>query len=94
MEFHFPFSEEDKNIFRNLNKTHLLVHLHGNNCPAGVFNHRGVIIPNVFECTYINKKYVDLSKIEVNKSPLPSNIDMPNCGGTDIDLNYPPFVNI
>jgi len=57
-------------------------------------NHQGVIIPNVFECTYINKKYVDLSKIELNNSPLPSNIDMPNRGGIDIDLNYPPFVNM
>ena len=94
MEFHFPFSEEDKNIFSNLNKTHVLVHFHGNNCPAGVVNHKNTIIPNVFECTYIHKKYLDLSTIELNNDPLPSNIDMPNCGGNDINLNYPPFVNL
>jgi hypothetical protein len=92
IEFHFPFSEKDKNVFKKINKTHLLMHLHGNNCPAGVVNHKNIVIPNVFECTYVNKKYIDT--IELNTSSLPSIIDMPNCGGNDIDLNYPPFVNI
>jgi hypothetical protein len=94
IEFHFPFSENDKNIFKKINKTHILVHLHGNNCPAGVVTHKNVIIPNIFECTYINKKYININEIELNIEPLPTSIDMPNCHGNDIDLNYSPFVNV
>lgn len=93
MEFHFPFNDEDAIIFEKLNKTHLLVHFHGNNCPAGVVNHKGIIIPNVFECTYINKKYVDMSTIELNKDKIPGIVDMPNCHAPDIFIDYPPFVN-
>ena len=92
MEFHFPFSEEDIEIFDKINKNHVLFHFHGNNCPAGVVNHKGVIIPNVFECTYVNKKYIDMSKLELNTDNIPGLIDMPNCGGPDIFINYPPFV--
>jgi len=93
IEFHFPFSEDDNEVFEKLNKNHILVHFHGNNCPAGVINHKGIIIPNVFECTYINKKYVDLNKLELNNENIPGPLDRPNCGGTDIFINYPPFVN-
>jgi hypothetical protein len=94
MEFHFPFSEEDRDVLANLNKTHLLVHVHGNNCPAGVVRHKNVVIPNVFECTYIHRKYVSLEQATIlNHNALPGPLDMPNCGGPDIDLNYPPFVN-
>jgi hypothetical protein len=94
IEFHFPFLEEDNEVFEKLNKNHVLVHFHGNNCPAGVINHKGIIIPNVFECTYINKKYIDITKIELNNECIPGPLDMPNCGGTDIYINYPPFVNL
>jgi hypothetical protein len=93
IEFHFPFSQDDNQVFEKLNKNHILVHFHGNNCPAGVINHREVIIPNVFECTYINKKYVDLNTLELNKECIPGPLDKPNCGGTDIFINYPPFVH-
>jgi len=93
MEFHFPFSEQDNEIFEKINKNHVLVHFHGNNCPAGVINHKGIIIPNVFECTYVNKKYINMSLLELNADNIPSHIDMPNCGGKDIFINYPPFVH-
>lgn len=93
IEFHFPFSEDDNRVFLKLNENHILVHFHGNNCPAGVINHKGIIVPNVFECTYINKKYVELNTIVLNNECIPSSIDMPNCGGADIFINYPPFVN-
>jgi len=93
IEFHFPFSEDDNDVFEKLNKNHVLVHFHGNNCPAGVINHKGIIIPNVFECTYINKKYVNLNTLELNKECIPTLLDRPNCGGTDIFINYPPFVH-
>ena len=32
MEFHRPFGEKERNTFYKLNKTHILVHFHGNNC--------------------------------------------------------------
>jgi hypothetical protein len=93
MEFHFPFSEEDKYIFKTINKTHVLFHFHGNNCPAGVVTHKGVVIPNVFECTYVNKKYVNIENLELNCENIPGHLDRPNCGGSDIYINYPPFVH-
>lgn len=93
MEFHFPFTEEEIEIFKKINKNHVLFHFHGNNCPAGVINHKGVIIPNVFECTYVNKKYIDMLNLELNSDNIPTQIDMPNCGGPDIFIDYPPFVN-
>lgn len=94
MEFHFPFNDEDIQVFEKLNVNHVLVHFHGNNCPAGIINHKGVLIPNVFECTYINKKYIDISKLELNTDPIPGPLDMPNCNNiSDIYINYPPFVH-
>jgi len=93
MEFHFPFSDEDKLVFEKLNKSHVLVHFHGNNCPAGTVKFKGVIIPNVFECTYINKKYLNLEVLTLNDELIPSSIDMPNCRGADICIDYAPFVN-
>jgi hypothetical protein len=93
IEFHFPFSEKDNEVFEKLNKNHLLVHFHGNNCPAGVVNHNGIIIPNVFEVTYINKKYIGSTNLELNDEIIPGHLDMPNCPGNDIYIDYPPFVN-
>jgi hypothetical protein len=93
MEFHFPFSDDDKIVFEKLNKNHVLVHFHGNNCPAGTINFKGIIIPNVFECTYINKKYVNLETLELNDEVIPGKLDMPNCHGKDIFIDYVPFVN-
>jgi hypothetical protein len=70
----------------------ILVHFHGNNC-CGVRNHNGVIIPNVFECTYLHKKH--FTTVELNKDSFPSNLDMKNTNDVDeIHLNYTPFVNL
>ena len=92
IEFHFPFREEDSLVFEKLNKNHILVHFHGNNCIAGIANHLNILIPNVFECTYIHKKYVNMDTICLNNEIIPSEIDMPNCEGNDIYIDYPPFV--
>jgi hypothetical protein len=92
IEFHFPFSLKEKDIFSKLNKTHVLVHFHGNNS-VGLKHYRGVYIPKVFECTYLHKKHFT-SAPKLNTQPIPSNIDMPNAPfGRDIHLSYPPFVN-
>jgi hypothetical protein len=90
MEFHFPFSDREIDVFDKINKTHYLIHFHGNNC-CGVINHRGVIIPNVFECTYIHKKYFD-GVPELNEDSIPGELDMKNTSNEEIYINHPPFV--
>lgn len=91
MEFHFPFSYNEISVFDKINKNHYLVHFHPNNC-CGTRLHNGVIIPNVFECTYLHKKYFTNTP-ELNKELIPTNIDMKNTSNDDIYINYPPFVN-
>ncbi len=93
MEFHWPFKPEYKDIFKNINKTHALVHFHGNN-HGNVRMYRGYRIPNIFECTYLHKKHFNTTP-ELNKDPLPCPLDMANkpTSGPEINLNYPPFVN-
>jgi hypothetical protein len=89
MEFHFPFSNNEIEVFDKINKNHYLIHFHGNNC-CGVRNHNGVIIPNVFECTYLHKKYFIP---ELNKDIIPGHLDMKNTEKDEIFIDYPPFVN-
>jgi len=91
MEFHWPFGDKEIDVFDKLNKNHYLIHFHGNNC-CGVRNHNGVIIPNVFECTYLHKKYF-INIPELNKELIPSNLDMKNTSNDEIYIDYPPFVN-
>jgi hypothetical protein len=91
MEFHWPFSDKEIDVFDKINKNHYLIHFHGNNC-CGVRNHNGVIIPNIFECTYLHKKYF-INIPELNKELIPSNLDMKNTNNDEIYINYPPFVN-
>jgi hypothetical protein len=92
MEFHAPFSNNEIDVFDKINKTHYLIHFHGNN-NCGVREHKGVIIPVVFECTYLHKRYFT-NIPELNKDLIPGSIDMGNCNKKDdICINYPPFVN-
>jgi hypothetical protein len=91
MEFHNPFSEKEVETFNKINKNHYLIHFHGNNA-CEVRNHMGVIIPNVFECTYLHKKYFT-SVPELNTDVIPGKLDMKNVPVPEIYINYPPFVN-
>ena len=91
MEFHWPFSDKEIDVFDKINKNHYLIHFHGNNC-CGVRNHNGVIIPNVFECTYLHKKYF-INIPELNKELIPGNLDMKNTNNDEIYIDYPHFVN-
>ena len=92
MEFHFPFSSKEISVFDKINKNHYLIHFHGNNA-CDVRNHNEVIIPNVFECTYLHKKYFT-NIPELNTDLIPSNLDMQNVThNNEIYINYPPFVN-
>jgi hypothetical protein len=91
MEFHHPFSNNEISVFDKLNTNHYLIHFHPNNC-CGTRHHNGVIIPNVFECTYLHKKYFTNTP-ELNRELIPTSIDMKNTSNEDIYINYPPFVN-
>ena len=88
IEFHFIFNS---NIFNKLNKLFYLVHFHGNNYCGYKFV-EGVPVPNVFECTYVNKKYMTEPKL--NTKTLPIEIDMKNIKElVDHYIDYPPFVH-
>jgi hypothetical protein len=106
IEFHFPFSTYSSNginwldedicidrkitCLKRLADSHYLIHLHGNNCCGSrLFN--GIIIPNVFECTYIRKNLChELSR---NQKSIPdSDLDSVNVKGKpDIFLSGYPY---
>jgi hypothetical protein len=91
VEFHFPVTSMHADVFRKINKTHVLVHIHGNNC-CGYVEHNGISAPNVFECTYLHKSLVP--ELILNDEPLPISIDQPNIkSSSDIRLTWSPFVN-
>lgn len=92
IEFHYPFGNMENIVFNKINQTHVLVHLHGNNY-QNCRIHKGVVIPEVFECTYLNKDFMK-GELKKNKNELPTKIDMKNCvSRKEIKLNYKPFVN-
>lgn len=62
-------------LFKNLNKTHTLIHFHANNgCNMNIID--GINIPHVFELTYIRNDFIT-EKIQNDKS-LPTEFDMKN----------------
>lgn len=102
IEFHFPFNEPGfthldtplpiyakMGVLKKLAETHTLIHFHGNNC-CGITLYDNVIVPNVFECTYVRKDVQDAG--EYNEEPIPSPLDRPNLNTYDIQLNHYPFV--
>lgn len=92
MEFHFPFSEKERDVFEKINATHVLIHFHANNC-CGVRTHENVSVPNVFECTYVHKRHFK-EPYELNTDPIPSGLDMRNVfHHEEIELSHPPFVH-
>lgn len=67
-------------LFKNLNKTHTLVHFHANNgCKMNMIH--GIKIPHVFELTYIRNDFVT-EKLQ-NDKPLPTELDMKNVAGKE-----------
>lgn len=90
IEFHFIF---DPNIFNKLNKFFYLFHFHANNyCGYKII--QDTSIPNVFECTYVNKKFIS-NHPKLNTKTLPTELDMPNVKECyDYFIDYPPFVNV
>jgi hypothetical protein len=93
IEFHSPFNIKEQYMFEKLNSTHVLVHLHPNN-GGGVRWHQGLIMAEIFECTYIHKKYF-INPLELSNDYIPNSIDMDNCSyNPRIYMNYPPFVDL
>ena len=103
IEFHFPFTEpgfthldaplhvsKKLDVLKKLAETHTLIHLHGNNC-CGTASFDNIIVPNVFECTYVRKDIQSSDTLSTDS--IPSILDRPNVGGSDIYLNWYPFVN-
>lgn len=93
MEFHFPFSEREDNVFAKLNQSHVLVHFHANNC-CGVRTHNNVVVPNVFECTYVHKRHFTEAPV-LNTDAIPGDLDMRNVPHhEEISLSHAPFVHV
>jgi hypothetical protein len=98
IEFHFPFTKYPRcqpgnmDVFKKLSKTHVLIHFHPNNC-CGTCEYQGIIVPNVFECTYLRKDIANISGL--NTDAIPGQLDSKNViRYADIKIDYPPFVNI
>ncbi len=75
--------EKRLNSLRKLNKTHKLVHLHGNNT-GYVLQMNGHTIPDVIEVTYVNKERYDTFEPRVLTLPTPD--DFP-CDKNREDIN-------
>jgi hypothetical protein len=88
IEFH---SADQIKIPKRLEKTHWLVHYHGNN-HEGVVIRDGVELPMVFECTYIRKNKNEF--LPYNSKMIPDKIvDFPNNpNNNEIILNKYPYV--
>ena len=89
MEFHNPFSNRETLVMQKIQKTHVLFHLHANNYGGMRGN-----IPRVFECTYVNRKFVTYP-VRPNQRPNPDpSYDEPNIPSyRDLDLNFRPYVD-
>jgi len=79
VEFHLHNFNIDYfyNIVFNLNKTHKIFHIHGNNC-CGLLNE----IPAVVELSFINKKLCNLTENDNNLYPDPK-LDFKNLNDRD-----------
>tara|TARA_B110000977_G_C11041463_1_gene479046 strand:+ start:109 stop:1833 length:1725 start_codon:yes stop_codon:yes gene_type:complete len=97
VEFHYyPQIKKNFRNFSKINKYFYLVHFHANNCRtrnnnSGLFDYKGNMIPWVFECTYVNKKYI--RKFILNNNEVPDNrFDYKNLKyNDDINLNHFPY---
>jgi len=79
-------------MLEKINRTHTLAHLHPNNgCKTHMVE--GIMLPNVFECTFIRNDFVHTK--QPNKGLIPQPIDMPNVPSEPIILfDHYPFVSL
>jgi hypothetical protein len=78
-------------MLEKINRTHTLSHLHPNNvCKTHYVNN--IMLPNVFECTFIRNDFVHTK--HPNTKLIPQSIDMPNVPSQPIVLfDHYPFVS-
>ena len=62
-------------VLSKLNKTHQVIWVHANNC-SHAYTADGLVLPNLLEATYVNKKKYRFS--DYDKYILPMELDMPN----------------
>ena len=87
--FYYPFKVNRFKVFKKINETHYLIHFHPNNLYS-TKNVKNIIVPEVFECTYINKNLIP--KPELNNKPIPSKLDKKNSKkNDDIYLSRYPY---
>ena len=81
-------------LLNNINKTHTLVHFHGNNgCNTQVIDN--IKLPHVFECTYIRNDFIKEEEKIKNNEILPTRLDMKNIKDKpDFYIDYYPFCNM
>jgi len=93
MEFHRPFGSEEADMFKKINQTHIMIHLHPNNA-CGDRIHQGVFMPEVFECTYLHKRFFN-GEAELNTDYIPNDaVDVRNIAwNQEIYMGHPPFVH-
>lgn len=93
VEYHYPWGNQHMmNIIEKVNNTHTILHAHANNC-CNLVEYGGVIVPQVFELTYVRKSLLNGSNITSNTLAIPSSHDRPNIiGKADWELNHYPFV--
>ena len=70
------------NLLAQINTTHTLVHVHGNN-GGPYFIRDGVNIPLLLECTFIRNDFVDMR--EKNTVPFPTELDYKNVLRNTVD---------
>ena len=73
-----------------LNKTHYLVHFHGNNA-GGIKHIDGIKYPTVCELTYIRKSDCHINGLNTDILPI-QNLDFPNYNHEDFSFNSYPFI--
>jgi len=81
-------------MFENINRTHTLIHFHGNNvCDVNNFGYfDGIPLPTVFELTYIRNDFV--SEKILNTESFPQSIDMRNIDyKPEFTFNMFPYCN-
>jgi FkbM family methyltransferase len=87
---YFPYDLK-REIYKLLSKTHMLVHVHGNNgMPSSIVDNKTV--PMLLEMTWVRRS--DFTNVERNTQSFPINgLDYPNIKGkNEYILDYEPFV--
>jgi len=90
IEYHWPFDIYRMNMLKKLNKTHYIIHIHGNN-GRYLYNihnisldYNDIDIPEVFEVTYVNKRLFNKPLKKIHKNYPIDGIDYGNHPNQDI----------